>query len=169
MLGIDVSESTVGRYMIRAQRPQSQGWRTFLRNHAAEIASIDLFVVRTISFKLLYGLVVLSHARRGGTLPSDCRSSHRGLSVERSSGPSDPRPQRGVRTGLYPARSCDGHPRSPERDALTLAERTCRAATWLESARVSGSRGGVRRGAPASSSQNLRLLLQRNPDPYVVE
>src|SRR5579862_2102724 len=64
MLGIDVSESTVGRYMIRAQRPQSQGWRTFLRNHAAEIASIDLFVVRTISFKLLYGLVVLSHARR---------------------------------------------------------------------------------------------------------
>jgi hypothetical protein len=44
--------------------PRSQGWKTFLRNHAAEIASIDLFVVRTISFKLLYGLVVLTHARR---------------------------------------------------------------------------------------------------------
>jgi hypothetical protein len=64
MLGIDVSESTVGRYMIRIGRPRSQGWKTFLSNHAAGIASIDLFVVRTISFKLLYGLVVLSHARR---------------------------------------------------------------------------------------------------------
>jgi transposase InsO family protein len=64
MLGIDVSESTVGRYMIRTGRPRPQGWKTFLRNHAAGIASIDLFVVRTISFKLLYGLVILRHARR---------------------------------------------------------------------------------------------------------
>ena len=64
MLGIDVSESTVGRYMIRTGRPRSQGWKTFLRNQAAGIASIDLFVVRTISFKLFYGLVILRHARR---------------------------------------------------------------------------------------------------------
>ena len=41
-----------------------QGWKTFLRNHPAGIASIDLFVVRTISFKLLYCLVILRHARR---------------------------------------------------------------------------------------------------------
>ena len=41
-----------------------EGWKTFLRNHAAGIASIDLFVVRAISFKLLYGLVVLRHAHR---------------------------------------------------------------------------------------------------------
>jgi transposase InsO family protein len=64
MLGIDVSESTVGRYMIRIGRPRSQGWKTFLRNHAAGIAAIDLFVVRTISLKLLYGLVIFGHARR---------------------------------------------------------------------------------------------------------
>lgn len=64
MLGIHVSESTVGRYMIRTQRPRSQGWKTFLRNQANGIASIDLFVVHTISFKLLYGLVILRHARR---------------------------------------------------------------------------------------------------------
>jgi hypothetical protein len=50
--------------MVRRSRPPSQGWKTFLRNHAAAIASIDLFVVRTISFKLLYGLVILRHARR---------------------------------------------------------------------------------------------------------
>jgi transposase InsO family protein len=64
MLGIDISESTVTRYMVRTCRAPSQGWKTFSRNHAAGIASIDLFVVRTISFNLLYGLVVLSHARR---------------------------------------------------------------------------------------------------------
>ena len=64
MLGIEVAGSTVGKYMIRTQRPPSQGWKTLLRNHAAGIASIDLFVVRTISLELLYGLVILRHARR---------------------------------------------------------------------------------------------------------
>ena len=64
MLGIEVAESTVSRYMVRRRRPPSQGWKTFLRNHVAGIASLDLFVVRTISFKLLYGLVILRHTRR---------------------------------------------------------------------------------------------------------
>src|ERR1700726_5223654 len=64
MLGIGVAESTVSRYMVRRRRPPSQGWKTFLRNHIDAIASLDLFVVRTISFKLLYGLVILRHARR---------------------------------------------------------------------------------------------------------
>jgi transposase InsO family protein len=64
MLGIEVAESTVARYMTRRQGPPSQGWKAFLCNHAAGIASIDLFVVRTVSFKLLYGRVILRHARR---------------------------------------------------------------------------------------------------------
>jgi transposase InsO family protein len=64
MLGIEVSESTVGRYMLRIGRARSQGWKTFLPSQAAGIASVDLLVVRTISFKLLYGLVILRHARR---------------------------------------------------------------------------------------------------------
>ena len=64
MLGFEVAESTVGRYLVRTRRSPSQGWKTFLRNHAAGIASIDLFVVRTISFRLLYGLVILRHTRR---------------------------------------------------------------------------------------------------------
>jgi transposase InsO family protein len=49
--------------MVRRRRPPSQGWKTFLRNHAAGIASADLFVVRTISFKLLYALVILRRVR----------------------------------------------------------------------------------------------------------
>ena len=64
MLGIEVAQSTVTRYMTKRHGPPSQGWKTFLRNQAAGIASIDLFVVRTISFKLLYGLVILRHTRR---------------------------------------------------------------------------------------------------------
>ena len=64
MLGVEVAESTVDRYMVRRRRPPSHGRRTFLRNHAAAIDSLDLFVVRTISFRLLYGLVILRHARR---------------------------------------------------------------------------------------------------------
>ena len=64
MLGMEVAQSAVARYMTKRQGLRSQGWKTFLRNHAAGIASIDLFVVRTISFKLLYGLVILRHARR---------------------------------------------------------------------------------------------------------
>ena len=63
-LGIDVGQTTVAKYMTRRRRPPSQGWRTFLRNHADGIASMDLFVVPTISFRLLYGLLILQHGRR---------------------------------------------------------------------------------------------------------
>ncbi len=52
-LGIDVGQTTVAKYMNRWRRPPSQGWKTFLRNHADGIAAMDLFVVPTISFKLL--------------------------------------------------------------------------------------------------------------------
>src|SRR6266498_675331 len=54
-LGIDVGQTTVAKYMVKRRRPPSQGWKTFLRNHADAIASMDMFVVPTISFRLLYG------------------------------------------------------------------------------------------------------------------
>jgi transposase InsO family protein len=64
-LGIDVGQTTiVAKYMARSSRPPSQGWKTFLRNHADGIASMDLFVVPTISFRLLFGLLILAHRRR---------------------------------------------------------------------------------------------------------
>jgi Integrase core domain len=63
-LGIDVGQTTVAKYMARRRRPPSQGWKTFLRNHADGIASMDLFVVPTISFQLLYGFLILQHSRR---------------------------------------------------------------------------------------------------------
>jgi transposase InsO family protein len=63
-LGIDVGQTTVAKYMAKTRRPPSQGWKTFLVNHADGIASMDLFVVPTISFRLLYGFLILLHARR---------------------------------------------------------------------------------------------------------
>ena len=63
-LGIDVGQTTVAKYMMRRRRPPSQVWKTFVRNHADGIASMDLFVVPTISFRLLYGFLILQHRRR---------------------------------------------------------------------------------------------------------
>src|SRR5271157_1949314 len=64
-LGFDVAQSTVSIYMVPRRDRPSQTWKTFLRNHAEGIASIDLFVVPTISFEQqLYALLVLHHRRR---------------------------------------------------------------------------------------------------------
>jgi hypothetical protein len=66
MLGIEVAQSSVAKSMDRPRRPPSQGWKTFLHNHAAGIAAIDMFVVRwsRSNCKLLYALVILHHGSR---------------------------------------------------------------------------------------------------------
>jgi transposase InsO family protein len=61
---ISVAQSTVAKYIVKRRGPPSQGWRTFLRNHAPDIAAMDLFVVPTIGFKLLYGFVIVRIDRR---------------------------------------------------------------------------------------------------------
>jgi hypothetical protein len=63
-LGIEVGQTTVAKYMAKGRRGPSQGWKTFLRNHADGIAAMDMFVVPTISFRLLYGLLIMGHGRR---------------------------------------------------------------------------------------------------------
>ncbi len=63
-LGIELGQTTVAKYMAKARRPPSQGWRTFISNHAEGIAALDLFVVPTLSFRLLFGLLILRHDRR---------------------------------------------------------------------------------------------------------
>ena len=52
-LGFEVAQSSVAKYMVKRSGPPGQGWRTFLRNHAPNIAAMDLFVVPTIGFNLL--------------------------------------------------------------------------------------------------------------------
>src|SRR6516164_7787036 len=63
-LGIDIGQTSVAKYMARGRAPPSQGWKTFLCNHADGIAAMDIFVVPTISFRLLYGLLIMGHGRR---------------------------------------------------------------------------------------------------------
>jgi transposase InsO family protein len=63
-LGFEVAQSSVAKYMVKRLGPPSQGWRTFLRNHAPDIAAMDLFVVPTIGFNLLYAFVIVRLDRR---------------------------------------------------------------------------------------------------------
>ena len=63
-LGFEVAQSSVAKYMVKRRGPPRQGWRTFLRNHAPDIAAMDLFVVPTIGFDLLYAFVIVRLGRR---------------------------------------------------------------------------------------------------------
>ena len=59
-LGIEVSQATVAKYMLRRRGTPSQNWRSFLSNHAQGIAAIDMFVVASASFRLLYVMIILA-------------------------------------------------------------------------------------------------------------
>jgi hypothetical protein len=64
LLGYDVAEETVTKYMVRIRKPPSQTWRTFLTNHVADIAACDFFTIPTVTFRVLYVFIVLRHDRR---------------------------------------------------------------------------------------------------------
>ena len=63
-LGIEVSEATVSKYMIKRRGPPSQRWRRFLENHGKEIIALDFFTVPTATFRILFVLIILNHVRR---------------------------------------------------------------------------------------------------------
>src|ERR1700674_5755147 len=63
-LGFEVAQSSVAKYMVKQRGPPSQQWRTFLRNHALDIAAMDLFIAPSPGFDLLYGLVIVRLDRR---------------------------------------------------------------------------------------------------------
>jgi transposase InsO family protein len=63
-LGFEVAQSSVAKYMVKRCGPPSQGWHTFLRNHAPDTAAMDLFVAPTVGFELLYVFIIVRLARR---------------------------------------------------------------------------------------------------------
>lgn len=63
-LGIQVSQATVSKYLVKSRKPPSQAWRTFLRNHTSDLISLDFLTIPTATFRVLYVLVILSHERR---------------------------------------------------------------------------------------------------------
>ena len=115
-----------------ARRPPSQGWKTFLRNHADGIAAMDLFVVPTVSFRLLYGLLIVEHsrrqinnmARRNGASDCgvDCQSTYAGVRLGPDAALSDPRPGCLLRDRVRPPSAVSRYSRSSDVCALALAE-----------------------------------------------
>jgi transposase InsO family protein len=64
LLGHEVAEGTVAKYMHRPRKSPSQTWRTFLDNHVPDIAACDFFTMPTVTFRVLYVFIVLRHDRR---------------------------------------------------------------------------------------------------------
>ena len=63
-IGISVAKSTVEKYMVHHRKPPSATWRAFLKNHMKDLLSVDFFVVPTVTFRVLFVFLVLSHQRR---------------------------------------------------------------------------------------------------------
>jgi putative transposase len=63
-LGIDIAKSTVETYRVRPRKPSSPTWKAFLKNHVKDLVALDFFVVPTITYKVLFVLVILAHERR---------------------------------------------------------------------------------------------------------
>jgi hypothetical protein len=95
-LGIEISQATVAKYMVKQRKPPSQNWRTFLENHVKQLVSVDFFVVPTVTFQILYVFLVLAHDRR--------RIVH--FNVQLPNGP-QPRSSRHF-LGTRPRGSCSG-------------------------------------------------------------
>ena len=143
-LGISVSQSTVAAYMRRHPRPPSQMWRTFLANHVNQIMAADLFVVPTVTFRLLFVLVVLAHDRRRICPRGGHRASNRGLdgtatekrlSGERGAPVSAPRSRFGLCTRRDYHRA-DEHSRGANGAAIAVAERLRGARDRFDPTRV---------------------------------
>jgi hypothetical protein len=158
-LGIDVGQTTVAKYMAKRRRPPAQGWKTFLRNHADGIASIDLFVVPTISFRLLYALLVLRHSRRellwlGVTAHPSAEWIARQL-TEACGWSEPPRYIIRDRDGAY------GEVFIRRLTAMGIRDRPISAADRIDPAGLPRSRGDLWRAASPPFAQLLPRILQR--------
>ena len=63
-IGITLSRSTVAKYMLRHRNPPSQTWKSFLKNHIADIVAVDFFIVPTVGNQILFVFLILAHERR---------------------------------------------------------------------------------------------------------
>jgi putative transposase len=133
-LGIKISQATVGRWMPWRPKVPSPTWRSFLRNHLPDFAAIDMFVVATATFQLLYTLIVLSLDRRRvvhfEVTPNPTQvwlsgPDDRGLSVGHGTALSAAGSRQSVWSGLPSSRPSDGHHGGHHRPAITLVEPIC--------------------------------------------
>jgi len=168
-LGFEVAQSSVAKYMVKRRGPPSQGWRTFLRNHAPDIAAMDLIVVPTIGFDLLYAFVIVRLGRRDLVWINVTANPTAEWIVRQltEAFPWDEAPRylirdrgSGLRHRRRAAVTSRRHSGQAYGTGLTLAERLCRTADRLDPARVCGSFYRLGRGASAQHPANLCSLLQ---------
>ncbi len=171
-LGIEVSQATVAKYMVRRVGRPSPTWRSFLRNQAAGIAAIDMFVVVSASFRLLYVMIILAHDRRR-IIRFDV--TEHPTAIWLSQQVTEAFPWDTVRViccetvTLHMAHiSATGLRRwgSPRfsRHTITVAESICRARDWLDAAGMSGSHRDFQRAPFAPRAFILRGLLPPHSD-----
>src|SRR6202049_3359200 len=173
-LGFEVAQSSVAKYMVKRRGP-SQGWRTFLHNHAPDIAAMDLFVVPTIGFDLLYAFVIVRLDRRDL------------IWISVTANPT----AEWVARQITAAFSWDGAPHSLIRDrariygsVVTRRLRSmgirdkptapaspwlCRTADRIDPARMCGPHHRLGRDAFASGPEILRRLLQLRQNASILE
>jgi putative transposase len=152
-LGILVSQATVGRYLPWRPKAPSPTWRSFLQNHRHDTAAVDMFVVVTATFRLLYAMVVLGHERRKvihfDVTPNPTQAWLARQITEAFPWDTAPRLLLRDRDALYGPTfrdSCpgDGHRAGRHRAAIAVAERLCRTHHWLDPSRMSRSRHRLR-------------------------
>jgi hypothetical protein len=122
--------------MVKRRGPPSQGWRTFLRNHAPDIAAMDLFVVPTIGFDLLYAFVIVRLGRRD-LVWINVTTNPTAEWVARQiteAFPWDEAPHYLIRHCRHAPIARHGHPGQAHRTSLALAEWHCRTADWIDPA-----------------------------------
>ncbi len=176
-VGIAVSKSTVEKYMVRAPKPPSPTWRSFLKNHAKEIVSIDFLVVPTVRFTMLYVFIFLSVDRR--------RVVHFNVTAHPTASwtaqqvieafPWETAPKyllRGSRPHLWTVVQGTspehGHPRSAHSATKSVAERLLRTAEREYPTGMPRPLNRLRRGAPPANPQRLLRILQPVPHPPVL-
>ena len=160
MLGFEVAQSTVSKYMVRSSKPPSQSWKTFLRNHAEAIGAIDLCVVPTLTFDRLFAFLVLGHGRRQllwieVTRHPTAEWLARQI-TEAFPWTSAPaylvRDRRCLRARLYVPGEGHGYPRPADLAWIAVAKWLCGTPDRHIASRVPGPNADLWRGASAASS-----------------
>ena len=163
-LGIKISQATVGRWMPWRPKVPSPSWRSFLRNHLPDIAAIDMFVVATVTFRLLYTLIVLNLDRRRvvhfEVTPNPTQDWLSGQMTEAFPWDTAPRysaagPGQIIWPSIPSSRSRDGDHRGHHCPAIALAEPICRAIDRFDPPRMPGSRHYPQRASLAPRAVEL--------------
>src|SRR5271165_4345105 len=174
MLGFDVSERSISRWMKRAPRDpdRAKRWLAFLRNHREAIAAMDFFTVPTITFASLYCFFVMGHDRRRILHFNVTRHPTSAWVIQqlREAFPYESAPRflifdRQVRLGGSASGALDGDPADPYLVPKPVAEWRGGAVGGELSAGFAGSRDRFERAPSEAAAVRLCPLLLRRPNP----